>query len=551
MKKIILKWSVFILTFFAALFISSKLLNKGHNNMTMDMSQATYPVITMECDGVPYNQLFGYRSPMNVAFQRDTYTILGENRNVAFSVNSYGRDIAELMIEVRSADGGRLIENTEVTDVHETAFGLAGEIVLKDLIDKDTEYSLAIVLTSEEEEIYYYTRVIWSDRLYLPEKISFVKDFHDRLYDREAARELTRYLETNSKLESNQSFHYVNIHSSFQQITWGDLDVTETVAPVIRLTGVTGQTATFLVDYVVSTGKGKSQVDYKTQEYFRVRYTTDRMYLLDYERVMNQIPQVEKMCVNDKLVLGIVDADVQMTESEDGNVVVFEQLGQLFSYNAVSNKIATIFSFLDSNHLDARTLNPEHEIKILNVDEGGNVWFAVYGYMSRGRHEGEVGIQVNLYNSELNTVEEAIYLPYDKTFAVLRTEANQLLYMNREDKLYVYLENELYSINLSERTVQSLVKVSQDDSIRVSENDKIVVWQEGADVYDCSHLNLQNLGNESNVMIQVDEDEAIRPLGFMNEDMIYGVAKKEDIRRYNSGDVFFPMYKIGITNSSG
>lgn len=37
----------------------------------------------------------------------------------------------------------------------------------------------------------------------------------------------------------------------------------------------------------------------------------------------------------------------------------------------------------------------------------------------------------------------------------------------------------------------------------------------------------------------------------MEEDIIYGVAKKEDIVRENSGRTFFPMYKIGICDSSG
>jgi len=43
----------------------------------------------------------------------------------------------------------------------------------------------------------------------------------------------------------------------------------------------------------------------------------------------------------------------------------------------------------------------------------------------------------------------------------------------------------------------------------------------------------------------------IRPLGFMGEDLIYGVARKEDIREEASGSIFFPMYKVCICNSAG
>lgn len=52
-------------------------------------------------------------------------------------------------------------------------------------------------------------------------------------------------------------------------------------------------------------------------------------------------------------------------------------------------------------------------------------------------------------------------------------------------------------------------------------------------------------------MIRAEDGEAIRPLGFMGEDIIYGVARESDIRTENSGQIFYPMYKVCISNSSG
>ena len=42
--------------------------------------------------------------------------------------------------------------------------------------------------------------------------------------------------------------------------------------------------------------------------------------------------------------------------------------------------------------------------------------------MNRGRHEGEVGILLYTHNSSQNTIEELLYIPYDKTYAVLAAE---------------------------------------------------------------------------------------------------------------------------------
>ena len=55
---------------------------------------------------------------------------------------------------------------------------------------------------------------------------------------------------------------------------------------------------------------------------------------------------------------------------------------------------------------DLRDIHNESKIKILSVEENGNVSFVVYGYMNRGIHEGQTGVLVEYYNSLLNTVEE-------------------------------------------------------------------------------------------------------------------------------------------------
>lgn len=552
MKKGIIKLLVFLVIFLMALFIIGRFMNKDHDNLTMEMSPATFPLMTMELDGVEYNQLHGYSGPMNVAFQRETVTVLGESREAGFVIDACGRDITGVSIEVRNADGSRLIEDTEITDLQREGDRIRGTVALKDLIEKDTDYSLAFLLELDgERELYYYTRVIWSDALHAAEKLDYVLDFHQRLYDKEAAAELTKYLETDSRLEDNSSFHKVNIHSSFSQITWGSLNVEEIVAPVVQMTEVASQTASFLLEYVVATTENRVTTCYRVEEHFRVRYTSERMYLLDYERTMTQIPDAEEMYANDKILLGITDTDVPMLESEDGNIVVFEAANQLFSYDATANRLTVIFSFYEKNNLDWRTMYDHHAIKILDVDEGGNVQFALYGYMNRGRHEGEVGIQLYTYNSALNTVEELIYIPYDKTYSVLAAEMEQLLYLNRDQKLYLALDNIVYGVDLAERTYTELIRITKDENLRVSENHRILVWPEGEDNYHSSVLNIRNLTNGTINYVEVAEDEAIRPLGFMDEDIIYGVAKKADIVQENSGRIFFPMYKVCICNSSG
>ncbi|MCM1568032.1 MAG: hypothetical protein NC081_01145 [Roseburia sp.] len=551
MKKTVIKGITFFITFVVALVVIGRIMNKDHNNMTMEMAAASLPVITMEKAGVSYNHLHGYRQAMDVAFQRDTVTVLGENRDISFVVDTYGRNVTGISIEVRSTDGSRLIENPQVSDYQQNGRQITAEITLKDLIEKDEEYALILLLELDgKEEIRYYTRIIWSDTLHEMDKLLFVQDFHQRLYNREAAKELTKYLETDSRLEDNSSFHKVTIHSSFKQITWGDLAIEEVEPPVLQLKEIANQTATLLMDYMVLTRGQKDIAYYRVQEYYRVRYTPDRMYLLDYERTMTQIPEVEDMYANNKILFGITGVDIPLMESTDGNVVVFETADRLCSYNVTTNRLAVIFSFYNTVQRDERSFYDQHNIKILDVDEGGNVRFAVYGYMNRGRHEGEVGIQIYAYDSALNTIEELIYIPYEKAFSVLESQMQQLLYLNREQQLYLVLDHIIYSIDLTERTYHILVNITRDDSIQVSDNHRILVWQEG-DIYHCRKLSIRDLNTDSQITIETKSGEAIRPLGFSGEDVIYGIAREEDITEESSGRIFFPMYKVCICNSQG
>ena len=221
MKKFLLRFSVFLITFAVALTVAGRMLNKDHDNMTMEMAEATLPVICMLWGEQEYNPLYGYVSYADPGAQRDQITILGENRRVGFVIRPYGRTVSKITAQVRSGDGTRLIENLEVTEYKVENDSIRAELALKDLIEKKQEYVISIGLFLDDwQEVWYHTRAIWDEESLVGEQLAFVLDFHNTLYHREEAKSLVKYLESNSKLEDNRSFHQVNIHSSFKQITW-------------------------------------------------------------------------------------------------------------------------------------------------------------------------------------------------------------------------------------------------------------------------------------------------------------------------------------------
>lgn len=124
------------------------------------------------------------------------------------------------------------------------------------------------------------------------------------------------------------------------------------------------------------------------EEYYRVRYTSSRIYLLNFERRMNQIFRGENQNIYDTYIqLGIRSGDVEYKANEAGNNVAFVQEGELWSYNVTEHTLAKVFSFRGYEGIDIRENYGEHDIKIVDIDEAGSVDYIVYGYMNRGIHE--------------------------------------------------------------------------------------------------------------------------------------------------------------------
>ena len=551
-KKSVLKGIGWGLSFFIALIIWGQVLNMGNTDMTAEMSEATYPLIRMDLDGQSYNELKGYAKDMDLAYMRETISVLDENRNTGFTLWKYGNEIQSIWFEVRSVDGSRLIEKTEVTEYQEDTEAIYASITLKDLIETNEEYALIFfVKTGDSRTIRYYTRVVWSTEYYVTEKLNYVLDFNNKTFDKEAAKELTKYLETNSQGD-NSTFHVVDIHSKLSQVTWGDLQATREMEPVANLVELSTQTARFKLHYVVSTPEDDGKYYYYVEEFYRIRYTTDRIYLLDFERNMTRFfREKEDVYVNDKIVLGITGTDIPFAESEDGNNFAFVVQNKLCSYNVTDNKLAVLFSFYNGDNADARTINNSHNVKILDVDEAGNVQFVVYGYMNRGRHEGEVGVQVCLYDSTLNTIEELAYIPYTKPDSILKEELEQLLYVSRENYLYFTMDENVYEVNLSGKTYKKIIHTPMDGSLQVSDDQNVIAWQNGQDAYTCNEIVVMNLNTREQMKVNSHAGEYLMPLGFMGEDLIYGYANEEDIVTDSVGRVTFPMYRLCILGTDG
>lgn len=554
MRRAIIKGCLLGLIFMAALMLISTVMNQGNTDMTTEMGEASFPIVSMSAGGHRVNCLHGYAESMDCAYLRDTLQPVENDRKIEVTLDTYGREIAQIAFEVRSLDGERLVESTEVSAFEQADEVIRFDITLKDLIEYDTEYILVFLVTPEgDTPIRYYTRIVLSESLHIQEKLDYIIDFHERTFDKEAAAELTKYLESNSEGD-NTTFQKVTIHSSFDQVTWGDLSVNKVTDPAVSIKELTQQTGSFRLEYLAGVREGRQTNYYRVREYYRIRYTPDRMYLLDYDREMNQVFDEEaEVFVNDKIMLGIVGDDVKIHESDGGNVLAFVAADKLYSYNVTDNKLARLFSFYENTEgiTDIRAGYDRHDIQILSVDETGNVNFMVYGYLNRGRHEGRVGVIVYHYNSMTNTVEEKIYIPYRKSYELLKNDIGRLSYVNRANIYYFMMNGCIYAVNLDTEVCQVIADGLKEGSYHVSESNKMLVWQEEVGPQADNRLVLMNLNTQARTTIEAAAGEHISILGFMEEDMIYGLTRRRDIVADSAGSVTLPMYCVRIQSENG
>lgn len=548
MKRTLIKITVFLAVLLASIKIFSVVLNQGNTDLSQDMASASLPVIHMNINDHYINSLHGYTCDMEGCYLHENITPINADRTLDIVIDTYDFKVSKVAYELRSIDGSRLIEDTELESFVYKDNTITCKLSFKDLMEENKEYMLVIkIITGEGNPVKYYARIINTSEIYLAEKMDFVTDFSNKTFTEETAVELKKYMETN-KDGDNSSYGHVTIHSNFNQLHWGSLQPLLITEKSINLISIDSSNACIELLYQV---QAKNNF-YNVREYFRVKRGSDRMYLMEYDRTMNQIiDENDNVIVKGKIINGIVDEDIQLVESKSGSIVSFVQQDSLYSFNTQSGQLTRVFSFRDNKNDDERTRFDASDIKALSVDENGNTYFIVYGYFTRGNHEGTTGVTLYYYDAVVNTIEEQIYIPYTKGYQMLMKDIQFLSYLNTRNQMYVLIDGAVYYINLESRTVKTLADNLDEDKFVSSKNNRMIAWQTGDNVIEYNSIEYYNLDKMTPTVIEAGAGNIIVPLGFIGEDIIYGTAYTTDITTDSAGRTVIPMYKVTIQSISG
>ena len=551
MKKIIIKIITIVFAFFLGIFATSYLYNKGNLDMTAHMADATLPVLMFEQDGEYVNPYYGYTAQVDASCMRNAIMPLDQERVLTFGFEKYNAKIKKVSYEVRTTDMQRLIQDGEITSLESRGQYVVGAVKVKDLLEDGTEYLLIFHVDLDNyEDVRYFVRIKNSSYDLVRDCRSFAEDFHNATLNPNNDYPITQYLETDMSKKVN-SLGYVDIHSKYKKVIWDGMPVIESQDPSVSFLELENDAVALKMNYqVIYQNENGDSEKYAVEDYFRIRKTNVRMYLLDYVRTTERIfNQEDHIFEEQSLNLGIQWEDISYMVNEEGSVVNFTVSDELWSYDVAQNKLSKVFSFKNGN--DRRGLHDEFEIQMINMEDSGSMDFLVKGYMNRGRHEGEIGVAVMRYDSLTKTVEELLFVESTECADVLAHTVGELTYISFDDKMYLSIFGDIYAIDLNAKTVEVLTENLTEGDYLISRAGDMVAWQYGDDRFSSTQITTMDMKTGVRKNYSADEGEYLRCLGFSGNDFIYGICAAENVTEDYAGNILFPMHRVEIVDSKG
>lgn len=531
-------------------FFVNKWNNAGMDEVTAEMDRPTLPLVYMEAGEDEINCLHGYTSSIDVALFNDSITPIGTNQTIQFRIEDMGEAFQSVGYEVRTVDGSSLIENGAVDEIVKNNGSFYITTTLRMNLTELEEYAFIICLRlNDGRDVRYYTRLIPSDQLYTRQFLQFVQDFHEATFSKENRAAITRYIEPNDTGE-NENLSDIDIHSNYETFTWANLSMMRISQMVPAIKDMDSRNAVIELKYAAISGDVDNAQYYNVTEVYRVRYVdSTTIYLMDYNRKVESIfDRFQVNTARNWFFFGISDADQFRYRVSDGNEkVAFVKEGQLWYYNYSNTTITKVFAFWQDSPTDMRTAYDQHGINIVKLDDDGNIVFTVYGYMNRGQHEGENGIAVYRFHAETSRLEEVLFISCDEPYEILKEDASRLAYLNEKGEFFYLLGNNVMKIDLETRQSSYVIHEVPKEYLAVSDSEFLLAYPNASVDRDSTLLTILNLETYEEHTIDAGAGQRIKALGFIENDLVYGLANDTEVVLHTDGSTIFPMHTLKIT----
>ncbi|MDO5294357.1 MAG: hypothetical protein Q4F05_16605 [bacterium] len=546
---------------------------------SIDMGDSTFPSVSMLTDkDEEINMLSGYAGNIDSNNFRDAMMPLDTSNTVKILIRENETTVKKLNYDVIDIASDEVLYSNSISALDTEKEGKTTNLKITADLENGKEYSLKVTLITEEsKKISYFCRIKPTETPYLTEKLKFIMDFHNATFDAEAFSNYRSYLEVDSK-KAGKSLLDVNINSSVADVTWSGMKpkVVSTIIPTIK--EINADTISVQLKYLVKGTIKKTSEDgeevledkdhsdvlaeeatYVVTEFYRIRYSADRTYLLKWSRTMDANYDFAKFDPSTALSsqsayinLGLTETtNTQVVSTGDSKKLAFVDHGTLWYYDMQENTIISILTYQDQIEEFYSSAYDSYNIKVLDVNEAGDINFLVYGYISKGDYEGRVGMILYKYYASENRIEEQLFIPIERPYEVIESEMDGLYYLSDLNVFYFSMNNCLYSYNINNRKLQTISDDVTSKSLVLSTKGQFVAWQEASSIRKNTKLNILNLETEQKYEVTSEGKEKIALLAMSDTYVIYGFVKENDITTLADSTTVYPMKEINIIDSMG
>ena len=516
--------------FFAALlfyFMHAYRSMDRNSRVYANMGESKLPYVYMLMGEKKINPLHGYYQEMSGSVVRDSVATLPEDRKLLLFANLKKNSIEAAFYDIRSLDGSELIEKDSKAELEKTSEGVKITLPIQNLIQEGKEYQLRLRLDMGENSVYYYTRILLGKEKMAEEMLNLGESFTRKTFSKSEAKSLSTYLESEDTMD-NSDLSHVNLHSSFQQITWGESGMSLDGDIEISLKELSGIMGLIQLRYATKAeDKEGNTRRFYNEDNFVMRYDSQRIYLMDFDRRTTEIFDTQNFRFQEKSLLLGVDSAEQMQSKCSGNkeYYAFSKGNALYRLNS-EGVLTRIFTYLTEENNRFRGDFLSHGIRLMDVKDNGDVDFLVYGYISRGRHEGYTGIVFYTYDNSDNTVVENFFLPLQENKEELEESLHSLAYYAGNKMFYLYYGGTVYGIDTNSFEVLTLASALKEGELSSSEDGQYLAYDEKNGESELSstvvfkNLKLDRTRNIS------EENKLFSVIGFIENDLIIGVQDK-------------------------
>ena len=539
------KWQWLVLLILPAIFLWGCKDNKPESEIqTGEVLVETFPVLYIEDEGYVYNYMQPYEIKMDVKSMYGALIPAANEEPITFVSKGNTRDIIRVEYTLYDMQG-KVIENGTVPTGDIKPDG-AFDICLNNLNSDETQLELKLCF-SETKDVYYYTRVVAGDDI--TKAIGYVKDIENACLKKESPVDLTLSMEWDL-VSTKSSYYETDINSSYEQVTWAGLNIADVSSDYyISVVDCSKGITSFRVNYSIY-ADDENQTTYQVTDFLRVREVNDEMFLLNFYRTTSEdFSKAESVFSTDTIYLGVGNGQEKYVSYDSGKHLFFVQNQCLYHFDVDGNRISTVYSADSILRQQNLPVGNKCNIKPLGKRED-DFYFIVSGYLSDESHSGICGISIMRYDMTANTYEELFFQPVKYNHEILMDELDMLSYMNEEGNVFFISNGEIRSYNVVSNTLKDEIKNVSLDTLIVSPGGEYIGWSKkqdgGEDI-----LAVRNLNSGDELYISPKDGTRIYPIGFVKNDLVYGVSDIEETDKGVASDKQQLMYNICIVDENG